>query len=76
MAITARLLCIAGTLTLLLAQIAPPVLLQVNDTRNGTARVRWSPSVGAASYLVSAEPYSFTEILPGGALTPGGTFLS
>ena len=51
-----------------------PIITQVNDNGNGTARVSWLPSAAAADYLLSAEAYTFTETLPGGALTPGGEF--
>lgn len=49
-----------------------PTILYANDTGSGTASIGWTPTAGAASYLVSAEAFSFQETLPGGALTPGG----
>ena len=57
---------------------ATPTIVRTSDSGNGTASIVWLPSSGAADYLVSAEPYVFTEPLPGGQLTPGGerkTFL-
>ena len=49
-----------------------PTILYSNDTGSGTASIGWTPTAGAASYLVSAEAFSFQETFPGGALTPGG----
>ena len=65
-------LCVALLCVALAQIVTAPYLTQVSDTGSGTARLSWIPSVGAADYLVSAEPYLFTENLPGNSLTPGG----
>jgi hypothetical protein len=49
-----------------------PIILDANDTGSGKGGIYWTPTGGAADYLVSAEPYSFAESLPGGSLTQNG----
>lgn len=52
--------------------IVAPVIIQANDTvGTGKTRISWTPSAGAAGYLVSAEPFSFSESFPRGSMTPG-----
>ena len=77
MAMSRHLLAKSAIVAVLLhltpSQTVPaPIIVDAINTGNGSARISWRPSIGAADYLVSAESYSFTESLPSGQVTPGG----